>query len=67
MRGHLSLADPLCRTPFQVEFVIDLSEKFFQKVFQGDDPRHASIFVYHDSEMNSMLLEIFEKVVQFLA
>jgi hypothetical protein len=57
---------PPYRFPLPVEFVVDLPEKFLQKIFQGNHSRHLSVLVHHYREVNSLLLQFFKKDVQFL-
>src|SRR5699024_4952728 len=53
---------------FRVIIVIhNIAHNLFQNIIKGDEPFCASVFIYYNSNMGSLLLEITQQVIQFLS
>src|SRR5699024_3711557 len=53
---------------FRIIIVIhNIAHNLFQNIIEGDKPFCATVFIYHDGNMGSLLLEITQQVIQFLS
>ena len=48
---------------FGVEFVLDVTDDFFEDVFHGDESGEATVFIDDDGHMDFILLEVFEDML----
>src|SRR5262249_940117 len=50
-----------------VKFIVDLSDDFFEDIFEGDNSRIPAVFIHDDGEVHLEFLKFAEQVIDFFA